>query len=200
MIDYTTLGYSRETVAVTINVPVSHPIKSYDDGVTVYAPISQLPAHIIERAVTDGLARVLNDGIGAKDLPEEEKIAKQCKRLDAMMAGNWTIQDRETSVAVVMLDLFVADQMKGTKGTEKAVRESLRKMITKALGEKAKLTWTNLAPVIAKAKAKTDKAKRSEAELIAALEEAYEGRARAIINEQAKSASSVELDFDGIDI
>lgn len=200
MLDYTSLGFSRETVAVTINVPVSHPIKSYDDGVTVYAPIAQLPTHIIERAVTDGLARVLNDGIGAKDLPEAEKIAKQCKRLDAMMVGNWTIQDRETSVAVVMLDLFVADQMKGTNGTEKAVRESLRKMVTAALGEKAKLTWTNLAPVIAKVKAKTDKAKRSALDLQAALESAYEARARAIVAEQSKSINTVELDFDGIDI
>lgn len=197
-IDYTQLGYSTDTIPMTLNVRLSYPINQIDQR-TVYAPMSQLPQHILEQILTDGLARVLNDGIGGAKLSNDERVAKLSKRLDSMMAGSWRIKEREPSLAKLMREALVADMQKQFEGSSVvAIEKRLRSLVKTLLGENENATMDNIMRAIAKQKAGDD-AKAVEA-LYDKLDAKYTARARELAAERANASNAVNIDIADFDI
>ena len=193
-IDYTKLGYSTDVEPVTIDVRVSLPIKQHGQA-TVYAPVSKFPKAMLEMALHEGLKRVLNDGVGAKELSDADKVAKQSKRLDAMLAGSWQITEREASLQSLMREALYKDLLAGAPGTSDAkLEKDLKAKVKEVLGQKENATVDNILQVLAIDIAAAGHETRSVAAIKLLLDDKYVAAAQALAAERAKAGAGIKID------
>ena len=192
-IDYTKLGYSTDVESVTIDVRVSLPIKQHGQ-VTVYAPVSRFPKAMLEMALHEGLKRVLNDGVGAKELRDADKVAKQSKRLDAMLAGSWQITEREASLQSLMREALYKDLIAGTTASEAKLEKDLKAKVKETLGKDENATVDNILQVLAMDIAGASDEKRSVVEIKQLLDDKYVAAAQGLAAERAKAGAAIKID------
>lgn len=201
-IDYTALGYSTKTETVTIKVPVSLVIKQHG-AKTVYAPVAQFPIAMIEKALCEGLKRVLNDGVGAKAMTDDDKVARQSKRLDAMMSGSWEITERDPAQATLMREAYHLSMLgEGAvldSKTEAAFNKQMRELVKAQLGDDTNATFDNYLLAMAK-RAVANGDKRDADAIKELLVAKWVGEAEKLSASRAQAANAVKIDLTDIGV
>lgn len=192
---------AKTVKSITLDVRDAFPIRSFGQD-TVYAPFASMPPALLVTLLYEGAQRILGDGAGGSKKTDAEKIAGMNKRIDAWLAGNFTITDRGESATTAMREAYIVECLgnmsidpndrAATRKAEKAINESIAATVTKVLGKDTKATFTNYLAAIATSMAKVEGSGTKD-EILEALESKYEGLAAEAAKRLADSAKAISI-------
>ena len=121
------------------------------------------------------------------------------KRIDAWLAGTFTIVERADSLTALMKEAYIAERLAKHDTNQAKVEKAMATTVKDTLGKDTKATFDNVLLAIATQLAKREGETRKVTELHEALAAKYEGEARKLSAARAK-AEQVKLDLTDIDI
>jgi hypothetical protein len=168
--------------------------------------LTKVPANVLAELVKSGAIVILNNTYngGGKDRDQKEKTAAMLKRMDAWLAGSFTMIERGESQYTAMREQYYAEQAQKFGRSRNEVDKTIKALVESTLGKDKPANFSNFLEAVATAKRaampKPVKGSADERPTVIAvreeIEKALAERTEKAAAERAKVAASVKLPDD----
>lgn len=138
---------------VSIELPSSMFIRNDSKGKAINLPLEKVPAAVIAELVTAGATVILNNTYngGGKERQVADKEAAMLKRMDAWLAGSFTMIERGESQYTAMREQYYAEQAERGKGRGE-VDKAIKATVADVLGKEVAASFSNFLEAVARIK------------------------------------------------